>query len=180
MENHRRVGDADLLDGPAPGKPRHNRQEYSSENDDEYREPGPRGVDQRRDTRQHGRPQPAVALGVAVDVREQVLVHELGPDLVAGLLLAAAPEEDAAEHAVAIEPVGVALQVLVGEGVAAVADVFAAGEFPGNSALERAGRQAEGRVNGSKVAGKVAVEKAVLVDLSLSGRVNAITTSHHR
>ena len=43
-----------------------------------------------------------------------------------------APEEDAAEHAVAVEPVCVSAQVFVCDGVAAIAHILTASELGGD------------------------------------------------
>ena len=102
-------------------------------------------------------------LCVAVDVCEEVLVHEMGLYRVhvaaAAIVGALGPalEEDAGEHAVAVEPVGVAPEVLVGDGVGAIADVLAAGEVKRDLALVDARREGERRMDGRKVAREVAV-----------------------
>ena len=104
-------------------------------------------VDECRDAEEERSPHVGGAPRGQVDISVDELIDELGHDGVADAL-----EQHAAEHAVAIEPVRLAAEVLVLERVAAVADVLAAGELGGELTVEGAWRQRERAVDGGKVA----------------------------
>ena len=97
-----------------------------------------------------------IVLGVAVHVRQEILIHELRFDLIP--LFSDATEEHAGEHAVAVKPVRVAAEVFVGDGIGAVPDILTAGEVQRDLSLVGACCQGKIGVDGSEVAGEITVD----------------------
>ena len=88
------------------------------------------------------------------NVGKDVLVHKMGHDLLCiGL---GAVEDDAREHAVAVKPMRVAADIVVRNGIAAIAHILAPEQFDGQKTGKGARCGAVGAPDRREVAGEIA------------------------
>ena len=78
------------------------------------------------------------SLSRLVDVSQNKTVGEFRLNVSTPLTTA---EQDAARHTIAVEPVGVTTQIVIGDWVSSIADVLAASEPIGNTSIGVQGRE---------------------------------------